>query len=81
VPYCNKDVLTDTANYCNTALYYDENGHAQGQIVFVFTDCATDELLPLSQQTPPYNDPGVSTGIPAHKKAVQAGSAGPKLLQ
>lgn len=49
-------------NYCNTTPYQDENGHADGQVLFVWVDCATNGLLPMSQQVPAYGYPGVSTG-------------------
>jgi len=78
--YCNKDALTDTSNYCNTAPYYDDNGHAQGHVVFVCNNRATGEILSLSQQTPPCSDCGVSTGLPGHKMATSQAGYGPKLL-
>lgn len=70
VQYCNKNVLTDTGNYCNRTPYMDGNGHAQGVVLFVFVDCATGELLPMSAQKPPYNYPGVSTSGPSLKNAM-----------
>ena len=61
IPYCGKQPLTDTPNYCNTTPY-QVNGHADGVVTFVFTDCTTNKVLPMSYQDPAYAQPGVSTG-------------------
>ena len=58
---CDKSKLSDTANYCNTTPYTDSNGHADGKVVFVLTDCATDVALPNGQDDA-YWFPGVATG-------------------
>jgi len=63
VQYCNMADLTDTPNWCSTTPYQDENGHAVGEVLFVWVDCKTNAVLPLSQQPPAYQYPGVSTGL------------------
>ncbi|KAF2666315.1 hypothetical protein BT63DRAFT_428078 [Microthyrium microscopicum] len=54
--------LKNTINWCNTTPQKDANGHAGGKVVFVFTDCKTNNLLPMAVQDPAYAFPGVSTG-------------------
>ena len=60
-PYCEKNSLSNTPNYCNTTPYKDSNGHADGKVVFVYTNCATNAVLKTGQD-PAYWYPGVSTG-------------------
>lgn len=62
VQYCDKKQLSDTANYCNTTPYQDDNGHASGKVTFVYTDCKTSTPLKTGQDEA-YDFPGVSTGI------------------
>lgn len=62
-PYCAAgSFVKDIPNWCNTTPYLDSNGHADGVINFVFTDCNTNKPLPMEYQAPPYRYPGVSTG-------------------
>ncbi|PQE15645.1 Cerebellar degeneration-related antigen protein [Rutstroemia sp. NJR-2017a BBW] len=60
-PYCTKKSYTDTGNWCNTTPYKDANGHAEGKVLFVLTDCKTNAVLTTGQD-PAYEYPGVSTG-------------------
>ncbi|KUJ23341.1 uncharacterized protein LY89DRAFT_635605 [Mollisia scopiformis] len=62
-PYCDKSSLSDVANYCNTTPHQDANGHADGKVIFVYTDCDTNIALPNGQD-PAYWFPGVSTSHP-----------------
>jgi hypothetical protein len=48
--------------YCNTVIYADEHGKADGEVVFVYLDCDKHTLLPMDQQPAQYQSPGVSTG-------------------
>jgi hypothetical protein len=57
---CTKS-YTDTPNYCNITPYTASDGNGAGASVFVFVDCTTNEVLPLSQQPEAYQYPGVST--------------------
>ncbi|TGO64028.1 hypothetical protein BCON_0009g00370 [Botryotinia convoluta] len=60
-PYCSKSGYKDTGNWCNTTPYKDSNGHAEGKVLFVLTDCKTNGVLKTGQD-PAYEYPGVSTG-------------------
>ena len=60
-PYCDNSKLSDTPNWCNTTPYKDANGHADGKVLFVYTDCNTNAVLKTGQDAA-YNYPGVSTG-------------------
>ncbi|PQE28506.1 Zinc-finger double domain-containing protein [Rutstroemia sp. NJR-2017a WRK4] len=58
---CTKKNYKDTPNWCNPAPYKDANGHAEGKVVFVYTDCKTNGVLKTGQD-PAYEFPGVSAG-------------------
>jgi hypothetical protein len=62
VPSCGKDQLKDTPNWCNTTPYVNSQGHADGLVTFIFTDCTTNKPLPMSYQNGAYAYPGVSIG-------------------
>ncbi|KAF2205692.1 hypothetical protein GQ43DRAFT_467956 [Delitschia confertaspora ATCC 74209] len=69
-PYCDKDELKDTENWCNKTPYQDENGQADGRVIFVKVDCGTNALLPMDQQDEVYKYPGVSTAPPKKREVV-----------
>jgi hypothetical protein len=53
---------TTAHNYCNRTPVKDVNGQLDGVIEFVKVNCDGSGLLPMDQQPPPYQYPGVSTG-------------------
>ncbi|KAI9706880.1 MAG: hypothetical protein M1820_004659 [Bogoriella megaspora] len=55
------DKLSSTGNWCNSSPY-TVDGQAQGQVVWVGTECNGGGLLPLDQQQPIYQHSGVSLG-------------------
>lgn len=52
----SKDIK-DTANWCNTALYTDRNGHADGEMGFIYIDCNGGGLLKDSEIIQSPQDP------------------------
>lgn len=56
---CNE--YTTTANVCSAQAWKSADGsQVIGTTVFVWTDCATNERLPMSQQDPAYQHDGVA---------------------
>jgi len=61
--------FTSTPNWCNQTPAKDSSGNALGEVVWVGTDCNSGGLLPMDEQQPIYQMPGVSTGsVPASAK-------------
>ena len=58
---CTSDSLSSTGNYCNQSPY-TVGGQAQGQVIWVETNCDGGGLADMSQQQPIYQYPGVSAG-------------------
>ncbi|KAI9659540.1 MAG: hypothetical protein M1821_001799 [Bathelium mastoideum] len=58
---CTTDDLATTGNYCNQSPY-TVNGEAQGQVIWVETNCNGGGLADMSSQQPIYQYPGVSAG-------------------
>ena len=48
------------ANHSHLQPYLDSNGHQAGATIFVLIDCTTSVTLPMSEQDPIYQAPGVS---------------------
>lgn len=58
-PKCSKKDFTSNKKYCNKIPYKGKNDRADGEIVFVYTDCKTDKPKRQGQDAA-YNWPGVS---------------------
>ncbi|KAF4616261.1 hypothetical protein G7Y89_g15145 [Cudoniella acicularis] len=57
--------VVDTQNWCNNSLYYDENGHADGEVHFIYIDCSHGGLLQNDQIPQIPNDPSGPATQPA----------------
>lgn len=54
------DPSKTTPNFCSTQPYRSADGtQVLGDTVFVYTDCSNHQRLPMEQQDPAYNHPGV----------------------
>jgi hypothetical protein len=58
---CDKSSLSDNKDWCNRVPMSDSNGHALGEIVLVYADCNTHQVIGAEPKHP-YDYPGVSTG-------------------
>ena len=65
-PYvrCDTSKYTTNNTVCNSTPYTDEDGKASGTTVFVATDCATNQRLPMALQDVRYGQPGVAITEP-----------------
>ena len=57
VPWCG--VSSSIGNYCASEARKNSDGSVDGETIFVKTDCNTREPLPLDEQDPVYQNPGV----------------------
>jgi hypothetical protein len=75
---CDKNgPFQDTINYCNITPAKDSNGQSLGETHFIKVDCTTGEILPMDQQDPAYNHPGVSTAQGHQLQAMNAAPSKP----
>ncbi|KAL4926736.1 uncharacterized protein BDV17DRAFT_268993 [Aspergillus undulatus] len=57
---CNHDKRTNIQNYCQKQLWRNQDGTVDGETIFVYTDCSNRMPLPMEEQDPVYQKPGVA---------------------
>ncbi|KAK9773330.1 hypothetical protein SCAR479_10059 [Seiridium cardinale] len=59
IPWCTSPVTT-TGNVCDGAPWKNSDGSVDGETIFVRTDCGDRSPLPVNEQDPVYQKPGVA---------------------
>ncbi|OIW29092.1 hypothetical protein CONLIGDRAFT_670791 [Coniochaeta ligniaria NRRL 30616] len=64
IPYCDtavdRDPIQNIQNFCSGSAWNNPDGTADGETIFVRTDCANRAPLDMDQQDPVYQNPGVA---------------------